>query len=231
MNARPSANQDPVPNWSPCPQPPREEMTGQYCSVVPLDLDRHAPALFAANTRDASWDYLAYGPFETEELYRAHLAEAFGDDPLPFAIVVEGRPVGLATYLRIQQAFGSIEVGHINFTPLLQRTRAATEAMHLMMARAFELGYRRYEWKCNAANGPSLRAAERLGFRFEGVHRQAMVVKGCNRDTAWFSILDSEWPQVRTAHGAWLSPSNFDGEGQQQSTLAECIERARASTA
>ena len=217
---------DVVDGWTPPPLPPREPMDGQYCRVEPLDIDRHAPDLFAANDRSENWDYLPYGPYETLDAYADGLREMFsGDDPMAFAILVDGKAVGIATYLRINPAAGSIEVGHINYSPLLQGTTAATEAMHLMMSRAFHLGYRRYEWKCNAANRPSRDAALRLGFTFESLAPQALVTKGRNRDTAWFSVLDSEWPSVSTAHLAWLSTENFDAEGRQVQSLRDLISR------
>ena len=139
------------------------------------------------------------------------------NDPLFFAIIDQSTncAVGVASYLRIDPNSGSIEVGHINYSPLLQRTPGATEAMYLMMKNAFELGYRRYEWKCNALNAPSRIAAERLGFSFEGIFRQAGVIKGRNRDTAWYSVIDPEWPALREAFVKWLEPSNFDPKGQQ----------------
>jgi RimJ/RimL family protein N-acetyltransferase len=156
-------------------------------------------------------------------------AVCLGDDPLFFAIVdaKTGRAVGLASYLRIDPRVGSIEVGHLRFSSLLQRTPAATEAMALMMRRAFELGYRRYEWKCDALNAPSRAAAERLGFEFEGIFRQARLNKGRNRDTAWFSILDREWPALRPAFERWLDPANFDANGKQRARLSELTAAAQ----
>jgi len=217
---------DPLPDWTPRPRPPREAMVGRLCRLEPLAAAHHAAPLFAAYALDRdgrNWTYLPYGPFESPAAYTRWVewAEA-RDDPQFYAIVdAEARPVGVASFLRIEPAIGVIEVGHLSFSPLLQRTPAATEAMFLMMHRVFaELGYRRYEWKCDALNAPSRRAAERLGFRFEGIFRQAWVVKGRNRDTAWYSILDSEWPALRAAFEAWLAPENFDARGQQQRSLA-----------
>jgi RimJ/RimL family protein N-acetyltransferase len=164
------------------------------------------------------WTYLFSGPFGTAQEFAAWLAAREDSlDPLFFAIVdgPTGHATGLASYLRIETMHGVVEVGHLAFSPLLQRTRAATEAMYLMMKHAFELGYRRYEWKCDALNEASRRAAERLGFRFEGIFRQAVVYKGRNRDTAWYSIVDSEWPARRAAFEAWLDPANFDADGRQ----------------
>jgi len=169
------------------------------------------------------WTYLPYGPFDTLESYRAWMeGMCRRSDPLFYAIVDRetGRAVGLAAYLRIDPASGSIEVGHLNFSPLLQRTPASTESMYLMMERAFNLGYRRYEWKCDALNGPSRSAAQRLGFSFEGIFRQATVVKGRNRDTAWFSVIDQEWPTLKEAFQRWLHPTNFDEMGKQRARLS-----------
>ena len=217
----------PVGQWTPPSWPAREPMVGRFCRVVPLDPDQHALELHAANTADATgamWTYLPYGPFESREIYRAWLHEhGRSDDPLFYTIVdrTTAKPVGHAAYLRILPASGSIEVGHVNYSPLLQRTPAATEAMFLMMQRAFALGYRRYEWKCDALNAKSRAAALRLGFSFEGVFRQATVYKGRNRDTAWFSILDREWPALEAAFRRWLDPSNFDERGAQRVRLSE----------
>jgi RimJ/RimL family protein N-acetyltransferase len=217
-----------VPGWTARSQPPRTAMEGRFCRVEPLDPARHAADLFAANGTDAEgrlWTYLPYGPFATLEDYRAWMEQTcLGDDPLFHAIVdlQSGRALGVASYLRITPAQGVIEVGHINYSPALQRTPAATEAMYLMMARVFdELGYRRYEWKCNALNEGSRRAALRLGFSFEGIFRQAVVTKGRNRDSAWFSILDSEWPAAKAAFQSWLDPANFDAEGRQKRSLSD----------
>ena len=216
----------PLPDWMPRPRPPRTTMTGRYCRVEPLDPERHCAGLFQANREDPGgmWTYLSVGPFEDEGSYRAWLTQvAPGDDPLFHAIVdaTTGRAVGLAAYLRIDPPNGVIEVGHLQFSPRLQRTRAATEAMYLMMRRAFdELAYRRYEWKCDSLNAPSRAAAERYGFLFEGIFRQAIVYRGRSRDTAWFSIIDSEWPAIRAAFERWLDPGNFDSEGRQRERLA-----------
>ena len=213
--------------WTPPPWPSREPMVGRFCRVVPLDPEQHAGELHAANLSDANgamWTYLPYGPFESREIYRAWLNEhGRSDDPLFYTIVdhATAKPVGLAAYLRILPASGSIEVGHVNYSPLLQRTPAATEAMFLMMQRAFALGYRRYEWKCDALNAKSRAAALRLGFSYEGVFRQATVYKGRNRDTAWFSIIDREWPALEKAFCRWLDTSNFDERGSQRVRLSE----------
>jgi RimJ/RimL family protein N-acetyltransferase len=216
----------PLPAWTPPPVPPRAAIQGRFCRLEPLDIDRHAAALFEADSADAdrgSWTYLAYGPFIDFATYRAWLAATcLGNDPLFFAIIdaADGQPAGLASYLRIAPEAGSIEVGHIHYAPRLQRSPAATEAMFLMMQKAFESGYRRYEWKCDALNAASRAAAQRLGLSFEGIFRQATVYKGRNRDTAWYAAIDSEWPALRAAFQTWLSPTNFDDKGRQLSRLS-----------
>jgi RimJ/RimL family protein N-acetyltransferase len=218
---------DPLPNWTPRPLPPRTPMQGRTCRLEVLDAARHAADLHAANMEDADgriWTYMGYGPFDSEEDYRAWIAkDVSGNDPLFHAIIdaATDKAIGVASYLRISPDIGSIEVGHINYAPALQRTVAATEAMYMMMARAFdELGYRRYEWKCDNANEKSRNAAARLGFTFEGVFRQCTIYKGRNRDTAWFSIIDSEWPQIKAAFEAYLDLSNFDAAGKQKRSLS-----------
>jgi RimJ/RimL family protein N-acetyltransferase len=217
----------PLPDWAAPPLPPREPMSGRFCRLEPLDLDRHAAALFEADAADGdgrSWTYLGYGPFSTLSSYRAWLsANCLGNDPFFFAIIdtADGQPAGVASYLRIAPAAGSIEVGHLHYAPRLQRRPAATEAMYLMMMWAFESGYRRYEWKCDALNTASRAAAQRLGLSFEGIFRQATVYKGRNRDTAWYAAIDSEWPALRRALQAWLDPGNFDEAGQQRTRLTD----------
>jgi RimJ/RimL family protein N-acetyltransferase len=218
----------PLPYWTPPPMPPRETLTGVFCRLEPLDPGRHAAALFNANTSaaggDKNWTYLAYGPFQNLTDYQAWMETvSTTDDPLFFAIIdlTGGLPAGVASYLRIAPESGSIEVGGINYSPRLQQTPAATEAMYLLMKQAFALGYRRYEWKCDALNAPSRAAAQRLGFSFEGVFRQATVYKGRNRDTAWYAALDTDWPALRAAFQAWLAPDNFDAQGRQRTRLAD----------
>lgn len=208
-------------------------MLGQYCRLERLNLAAHAQDLFDANITDADgriWTYMGYGPFDDFESYKAWINDqALGDDPLFHAIIdlKTDKAVGVASYLRIEPPIGSIEVGHINYSPLLQKTAAATEAMYLMMARVFdELGYRRYEWKCDNANAKSRGAAERLGFTFEGVFRQCTMYKGRNRDTAWFSILDNEWPALKAAYQEWLDPSNFNDNGSQKKALSDLTKGA-----
>jgi RimJ/RimL family protein N-acetyltransferase len=201
-------------------------MVGRYCRLEPLDVERHLDQLFVANRKDESnrmWFYLPYGPFDRLEDYREWVQEnSVGDDPIFHAVVVpDGGAVGVASYLRINPEAGSIEVGGIAYSPRLQRTQAATETMYLMMRHAFDdLGYRRYEWKCNALNAPSRTAALRLSFTFEGIFRQAQVLKGRNRDTAWYSILDKEWPPIKTTFERWLDPANFDASGRQREKLS-----------
>jgi RimJ/RimL family protein N-acetyltransferase len=214
----------PVARSLPCPRPAATILQGRYGRVVPATIDHAADlhAAFVADTEARDWTYLPYGPFATAAEFAAWLATACkSEDPLFHTICTpDGAALGLASYLRIDPANGVIEVGHIHFSPALQRTPLATEAMALMMTHVFDdLGYRRYEWKCDALNAPSRRAAERLGFTYEGTFRQAAVVKGRNRDTAWFSVLDSEWPALRERFERWLDPVNFDGSGQQVSSL------------
>ena len=217
----------PLPGWSARPRPPRTAMEGRFCAVVPLDPERHAAQLFAAYSDDTEgrlWTYLPRQPPASVDEYKAWAEAACRvDDPLTHAIVenASGVAVGTAAFMRIEPAVGVIEVGSITYSPRLQRRPAATEAMYLMMRRVFdELGYRRYEWKCDSLNAPSRAAALRLGFRYEGLFRQATVNKGRNRDTTWFSVIDGEWPALRAAFEAWLGPANFDADGNQRRTLA-----------
>jgi len=220
---------DAVDGWHAPPRPAREAIDGRWVRLEPLSPDEHGRALFDANALDTegrNWTYLPIGPFATFADYDAWLRKvAPGQDPLFFAIIdrERNRPVGVASYLRIDPAAGAIEVGHINFSPLAQRTRAATDAMFQMMHYAFALGYRRYEWKCDALNGPSRVAAERFGFSYEGLFRQALVYKGRNRDTAWYSVVDHEFPAIAAAYQAWLAEENFDGAGQQRRRLADLM--------
>ncbi|MCJ2123304.1 GNAT family N-acetyltransferase [Methylobacterium sp. J-077] len=217
-----------LPDWTPRPRPPRTPLEGRTCRVVPLDAEAHTAGLFAAYSAAPdrrNWTYLPDEMPESEAEFRTRLeARATSADPLFHAILdrASGAPLGIASYLRIDPGNGVIEVGHLHFGPRLQRAPAATEAMALMMARAFDdLGYRRYEWKCDSLNAPSRAAALRLGFTFEGIFRNATVVKGRSRDTAWFSITDADWPRVRAGFTAWLDPANFDADGRQIRGLAE----------
>jgi RimJ/RimL family protein N-acetyltransferase len=210
-----------VGEWKSPPAPPREPMIGRYCRLEPLEA-RHTRELWKANAHDAeqrNWTYLMQGPYASFEDYAAWIDRARAtSDPLFFAVVTD-HAVGVAAYLRIAPDAGSIEVGHLNYSPLLQRTRAATEAMYLMMKCAFDLGYRRYEWKCDALNAASRSAAERLGFTYEGTFRQATVYKGRNRDSAWYAVIDKEWPPLCAEFERWLDPENFDAAGKQRSLL------------
>jgi RimJ/RimL family protein N-acetyltransferase len=207
--------------------PSHEPMEGASVRLEPVDAAKHAASLYRlshARPGDAVlWTYLAYGPFADQGAFEGWLAERAGsEDPLFFALVEEGsgRASGMASYLNIVPAHGCIEIGHIWFAPPLQKTRAATEAIFVMMRHAFDdLGYRRLEWKCDALNEASRRAARRFGFTYEGTFRQHMVVKGRNRDTAWFAMLDREWPAVRAAFERWLAPENFDADGRQRTSL------------
>ncbi|MFN8594324.1 MAG: GNAT family protein [Thermomicrobiales bacterium] len=211
----------------PAPRPPRQTHEGRFVRVEPLDADVHGADLARAGRGDAArdriWDYLAYGPFPSDDELIAHLRrQQPSDDPLYFAIRphASGRAEGIASLMNIVPANRSIEIGHIWLGPELQRTSAATEALYLLIAHALDdLGYRRMEWKCNAANVASRAAACRLGFTHEGVFHQHMIVKGRNRDTAWFSILDREWPAIRANFETWLAPENFADDGTQQQSL------------
>lgn len=199
-------------------------LTGRYGRVEKLDPARHGASLWeSVSVTPAMWDYMPYGPFEDVSAFQAWLRErATLDDPYVYAVVAQdGRAIGIAALMAIRPDMGVIEVGHIAYAPALQRTPLGTEAQYLLARYAFDtLGYRRYEWKCNALNAASRRAAERYGFTFEGMFRQHMIVKGKNRDTAWFSIIDSEWPDRRAAFERWLAPANFDSDGRQKASLA-----------
>jgi RimJ/RimL family protein N-acetyltransferase len=216
----------PVPGWTPPPLPPHTPLEGRYCRVEALAADQHATALYMANSADSGrmWTYLGYGPFDGYGSYKEWMESVQpSQDPLFYAIVEKatGQASGVAAYLRIDRNNGVIEVGHIVYAPRLRRTPAATEAMFLLMEQAFALGYRRYEWKCDALNAPSRAAAQRLGFSYEGLFRQAVIYKGRNRDTAWYAITDLDWPAIRAAFAQWLDPSNFDDQGQQRVGLSD----------
>ncbi len=215
-----------VDDWQPPPLPTEASMEGRYCRLTLLDPEAHTADLFLAFAKDADgidWSYLPYGPFNSPQLLEAWLEEVAGlNDPLFYTVLDgQGKAVGVASYLRIMPASGSIEVGHIHFSPELQKSPAATEAMFMMMRHAFRLGYRRYEWKCDSLNQRSRRAALRLGLSFEGIFRQATVYKGRNRDTAWYATIDLEWPKLKTAFEAWLDPANFDASGKQGMSLSD----------
>jgi len=221
-------------HWTPPPPPDGSPIVGRYARLDRLEADRHTAALFAAYSADpAVWDYLPYGPFASVADHHAWIRQATnGNDPLFYAItdLDTGQVGGVASYLRITPGSGSIEVGHINLAPALQRRRAATEAIYLMMQWAFQAGYRRFEWKCDALNRPSRRAAQRLGLSYEGVFRQATVVKGRNRDTAWFAAIDAEWPALRAAFDRWLATENFDATGRQREGLSDLTRPLRAAS-
>lgn len=213
-----------VTGWTPAQHPGAPVLEGRFARLERLEI-AHVEGLFQANQgHDSLWTYLPYGPFATVDAYRAWVASQL-DLADPFFYAIRDRATGLlggvAAYLRIFPEIGSIEVGHINLSPQLQRGRAATEAMMLMMAWAFAQGYRRYEWKCDALNLPSRRAAQRLGFSFEGIFRQASIVRGRNRDTAWFAVTDKDWPALQAAHAAWIAPENFDDQGRQHRRLSD----------
>ncbi len=217
----------PVPDWAAPLRPDHTPLVGRYCRLEGLSVARHAADLLAAYSLDdtgAMWTYLGYGPFQDLAAIETWLASVeHSTDPLFYAIIdlASGKAVGHISYLRITPSAGSIEVGHVVYSPLLQRARVASEAMYLLMQRAFTLGYRRYEWKCDALNAPSRRAAQRYGFSYEGIFRQALVYKGRNRDTAWYACIDQEWPALDAAYQRWLDPANFDDQGQQRQRLSD----------
>lgn len=218
---------DDVVGWNDARPPPRTPMADAYCRIELLDAGRHLQDLFEAFSADDGrmWTYMPDGPFATADELRAWMARACErDDPLFHALIdaKTGKALGIAAYMRIKPASGVIEVGNIAYAPAMQRTPMATEAMYLMMKRAFdELGYRRYEWKCDSLNAASRRAAQRLGFSYDGLFEQAVIYKGRNRDTAWYSIIDRDWPRIRSAFESWLADDNFDDQGRQKSALEQ----------
>jgi RimJ/RimL family protein N-acetyltransferase len=222
-----------LPGWTPPPAPEGAPLEGQFVRLERMEPDTHAADLHRAYTgHDRLWDYMPYGPFSSSAAYHRWAKEtASGQDPLFYVLrdKTTGHCGGVASYLRITPAAGTIEVGHICLAPEIARGRVWTEAMFLMMEWAFAAGYRRYEWKCNALNIASRRAAQRLGFSYEGIFRQATVVKGRNRDTAWFAVIDAEWPALREAYAAWLSPRNFDAAGRQKERLSDLTRLVRAA--
>jgi RimJ/RimL family protein N-acetyltransferase len=211
-------------NWTPPPFPPRKVIEGTYCRLEPLDVAMHGADIAAAFVGAHSvWDYLPVEEPKDRAGSDAFLASIVSRaDIVPFAVVdkADGKAKGHLRLMEIRPAHGVFEVGFIAYSPSLQRTRAATEAIYLCGACGFELGYRRFEWKCNNLNEPSKRAAQRFGFKYEGLFRQHQVVKGQNRDTAWFSILDTEWPAQKAAFHRWLAAENFDKDGRQKTSLA-----------
>ncbi len=225
----------PVDDWQVREHPRGAQMQGRLCRLEPIDIDAHAANLFAAFGQDRdhrNWTYLPYGPFASEAELRDWIASAcLGDDPCFFSVIDNqtGKAVGVASYLRIDPAMGVIEVGHIHFSPLMQGKPISTEAMYLMMRQVFDVwGYRRYEWKCDSLNQPSCNAAQRLGFMFEGIFRQAVIYKQRNRDTAWYSMIDHEWPSAKAVFDNWLDAANFDADGRQKTSLFAAMRQALA---
>jgi RimJ/RimL family protein N-acetyltransferase len=214
-----------VVGWTVPVRPDVAVLQGRWVRMERLDADAHAADLHRAfSGHEALWDYMPYGPFSSASQYHRWIKDtASSTDPVFYAFrdMETGRCGGVASFLRITPDSGSIEVGHICLSPELQGSRAATEGLFLMMQWAFGAGYRRYEWKCNALNMPSRRAAQRFGFSYEGIFRQATVVKGRNRDTAWFAVIDKEWSALQAAYAAWLNPANFSAEGRQKEKLSD----------
>jgi RimJ/RimL family protein N-acetyltransferase len=214
-------------SWETPSRPSTSQMVGRFCRLEAISVGGHSKDLFDAFQVDEEgrdWAYMSHGPFDSLTEFQDWMtASCLGNDPLFFAVIdlITGQAIGMASYLRIEPALGSIEVGSIHFSNLMKGKPASTEAMYLMMKRAFEQGYRRYEWKCNAFNVLSCRSAGRLGFSYEGIFRNHMIVKGRNRDTAWFAAIESEWPSIKSAFETWLSSSNFDRNGAQPQRLSD----------
>ena len=215
-------------NWQPRPRPARAPLEGRFVRLEPLNAASHGDDLFEIATVPHAADrfrYLSEEPPESRAAFQTWLEKVqASEDPLYFSVIdkASGKAAGRQTFMRIEPAHGRIEIGHIHWGPAIARKPAGTEAHYLFMRHAFEdLGYRRWEWKCNNRNEPSKRAAERFGFKSEGVFRQHMIVKGENRDTAWYSIIDTEWPALKRAYEEWLDPANFDNAGQQRRRLEE----------
>ena len=223
-----------LPDWVPAKHPKIARMEGVFCNVELVDSQRHAADLLEAYQQDAEgrmWTYLSYGPFETLNAITRWLDTSSQREEQIFYAIIEkaaDKAVGIATYLRIQPKDGVVEVGGISYSQRIQRTPIGTEAMYLMMKQAFDVfGYRRYEWKCDALNAASCKSAERLGFTYDGLFRQSVIYRGRNRDTAWYSILDKDWPATKSAFEEWLAPGNFDSDGQQKRRLADLIAENR----
>ena len=221
---------EPVENWKICPAPPKTKMEGKYCVIEILNIEKHAEDLFnsfAKDTNNYDWTYLHYGYFKSLTEFKDWLdKDCLDNDPLFYSIIDKNQniAVGMASYLRIQEKVGNIEVGHIHYSFPMQKKPIGTEAMYLMMKRVFdELGYRRYEWKCDSLNERSCKAAKRFGFTFEGVFRQHNIVKGHNRDTAWFSIIDKDWQRIKKNYETWLYMTNFNKEGKQNKSLTSLM--------
>ena len=223
-----------VENWTTPAAPEPMVLNGRYCRLEPLNAEQHAALLFNAFVdQDELYDYLPAGPIHSAAQYHRWVKDVTSDaGNLFFAVydLSQSAYLGVLSYLRIAPDAGSIEVGNINFSKAMQRSPVSTEALYLTMQWAFEAGYRRFEWKCNALNKPSRRAAQRLGFSYEGTFRQALVVKGRNRDTAWFAMIDKEWPALKEAYRVWLDPANFDASGQQRERLGDLTGLVRAAS-
>lgn len=224
----------PVPEWQSAQLPGTTPLVGRYCRIERVNVERHAADLYEAYseaTDGRDWTYLAVGPYPSLDAYREHLTKAAASvDPMHHAAIdlATGKAIGTLALMRIDAANGVIEVGHVTYSPRLKRTRVATEAMALLLNYVFdELGYRRFEWKCDSLNGPSRAAALRYGFTFEGIFRQAIVYRGRNRDTAWYSIIDGEYPALRKAFAQWLDERNFDAAGNQITRLSDLIAQQR----
>jgi RimJ/RimL family protein N-acetyltransferase len=224
---------EPLVNWKPPRWPDAPVLEGAFARLERLEAGQHAAALFKANAQDdAIWRFLAYGPFESPESYETWVRSTVGlTDTCFYAIRSKETGVlgGVASFLRINPEHGVIEVGHICLSSTLQKSRAATEAIFLTMKWAFDAGYRRFEWKCDAANMPSRRAAQRFGFSYEGTFRQSSVVKGRNRDTAWFAIIDKEWPSLERTFNSWFQIENFDDAGRQYNRLSDLTAGVRVA--
>ena len=223
---------EPMPEWSTRPLPGRVTLQGNFCRLEPLDPGLHAGDLYEAYRSapdDRDWTYMPAGPFQDVDEYRRYAGEISGKaDPFHYAVIdtALGKAVGSLALMRIEPKHGVIEVGYVAFSPLLKQKPASTEAQFLLMQYVFEdLKYRRYEWKCDSLNAPSRNAAQRLGFQFEGIFRQAVVYKGRSRDTAWFSVIDKEWPVLKEAFQTWLSAGNFDADGKQVRRLTDFREK------
>jgi RimJ/RimL family protein N-acetyltransferase len=221
---------EPVPGWQRAQLPGSTALVGRYCRIERVDVERHVEDLYQAYSEaidGRDWTYLAVGPFRSLDAYREQLTKAAAwADPMHHAVIdlTTGKAIGTLALMRIDVANGVIEVGHVTYSPRLKRTRIATDAMALLLKYVFDdLGYRRFEWKCDSLNGPSRTAALRYGFKFEGIFRQAIVYRGRNRDTAWFSIIDSEYPALREAFAQWLDERNFDAQGNQIKRLTDLI--------
>lgn len=224
----------PVQDWTPPPFPQPMVLTGRYCRLEPLNADAHAAMLFKAfDGHDWLWDYMPHGPFHSSAAFHRWVKETAALPEFRFFVIRENEhkpALGMAALMRIDPANGTIELGNICIGPALQRSRTVTDAFYRLIEWSFEAGYRRFEWKCNALNMPSRQAAQRLGLSFEGIFRQALIVKGRNRDTAWFAATDRDWPALQSAFESWLDPSNFDASGKQFESLSDLTRLVRVSS-